>query len=145
MKEQMPEYPLSKLKEVRRVFGGIKNKSASTTFRIALLEEGRTPEELLELRSEFGEGDYGAKIFGYIAAGAKCEAFSFMGIGEKPCGNKAKGSVDFDIFELPNGTDSVLFCSACEEEVCRRACVDSLEHTNGMNASGVGFNGRGRA
>lgn len=99
----------------------------------------RTPQELGELREQFGPGVAGKKAFLIIATGTVCEVKSTSNGGEK-CEKKGVGTVDFDMHaEL----EQAVFCEDHQDTVYGDVKA-SLGEAIPWAVAGMGINGRGR-
>lgn len=106
-----------------------KDQKGKRLFRVALKEEGKKPEELIKLRTEFGPGNAGQISFMYIAANSTCEE----------CGQK-RGEVTL-YYDAGGGEDFTILCKD-DYETVRKRYYDSIES---QGLSGVAsLNGWGR-
>lgn len=122
------------LREARGLFE--RGTSGKSLFRQAL--QYRTPEELREMRENFGQGVAGKIAFAMVASGAKCEART--GENGKECSELSQGTLDFDVMGY---LDTVPVCGN-ECTVFEKGMIDSELAAQGRSTV-FGINGKGRA
>lgn len=132
------KHSTSELVKARRLFS--RDKLGSSLYRKALIDAGRSPQELIELRKQFGEGNAGQISFMYIAIKSPCEVVKKDKEGvEKPCGKEGNMTFYFDI----GGTEDFLVC--CSEEDFQLALKRYDTEMESQGRWGVASkNGRGR-
>lgn len=126
------EYTFSELRTTRDLFPA--GKIGVGLYRKALQIRG--PEQITELRREFGEGKAGAQAFLIIAASSSCEAKS----EEKQCDRVAVFTIDFNVF---GECEHIPVCSKEHGQLVRQMVARDLNKSDFDPTFGI--NGRGRA
>lgn len=126
---------LTELKAARPLFPA--GKTGQALYRAAL--QTYSPEDLLKLRKQYGEGQSGSQAFCIIATGATCEVKPASNNGQQ-CQNKGIGTVDFDVFAT---LEQTVFCQD-HRLVVYNDVREALENSKPMAIAGMGVNGHGR-
>lgn len=106
--------------------------------------ENYSPEELLELRKNFGLGEAGSSAFRFIATGTLCQVIlDFKPNSEEraKCEKKGVGTIDYDVLAK---LEQVVCCAEHKEKGFRDVQVSLMSRFPESAMNGMGYNGFGR-